>query len=84
MTGSIDERCFQAAVNLFNGKAVVIRASVVRSVGLSALVQTIKDWLHYECMAERYELPGEPVPVFRLWAEMLPGGSARVHAKRVA
>ena len=85
MTETIDDRCYHAAVNLYNGKVVKVRQSVVAAVGVPTLMQTIKDWLHYQCMEDIHALPCESFDPkeFRVWAEAVEGG-LRFHAKRIA
>jgi hypothetical protein len=82
-----DTKCIKAAHNLIRGASVVVRPHIVREHGISTLIQSIKLWVTQDCAEEAWEynsVGGEAIEKeFRLWAEILPDGGARIRAKRV-
>jgi hypothetical protein len=79
------ERCSAASVQLWNGK--VVRISDAKDC--PTVIAGIQQWLYYTAMEEAAEEIAEgntefQPRKFKLWAEVLPGGGARIHAKPIA
>ena len=86
MTEVVSDRCFHAAVHLYNGKTVAVDAGTVRQWGIHPLMGCVSEWLKYQCMREVDDLPCEAwePSEYRVWAEALPGGGVRFHGKRIS